>query len=100
MNECYCGSYKYSPLGTFLQFSFPQPKAVVLNLFGTRDQFSGRQFFHGGGNGSGSNTSHGELRCLACCSHPALWPTSYQASDQTSLTAWGLGTFGLKDFQQ
>ena len=29
--------------------------AAVLNLFGTRDQFRGRQFFHSPGEGSGGN---------------------------------------------
>ena len=38
---------------------------AVPNLFGTRDQFRGRQFFHGqwrgwGGVGSGGNASDGE----------------------------------------
>ena len=38
-------------------------KTAVPNLFGTRDQFPGRHFFHGwglAGDGSGSNTSDGE----------------------------------------
>ena len=36
-------------------------KSGVHNLFGTRDQFCGRQFFHGlgRGNGSGGNVSDG-----------------------------------------
>ena len=37
--------------------------AAVLDLFGTRDQFRGRQFFHGrdggGGDASGGNVSNG-----------------------------------------
>ena len=38
-------------------------RAAVPNLFGTRDWFNGRQFFHGqwgGGAGSGGNASDGE----------------------------------------
>ena len=38
-------------------------RAAVPNLFGTRDRFHGRQFFHGpgnGGDGSGRNESDGE----------------------------------------
>ena len=58
-------------------------RAAVPNLFGTRDRFHGRQFFHewgGGARGSGSNASDGErqmkLQSLArlpltsCC---AAW---------------------------
>ena len=52
--------------------SFLDPEACIIisinpavsNLFGTRDQFCGRQFFHGrdggGGDGSGGNESDGE----------------------------------------
>ena len=36
-------------------------RTAVPNLFGTRDQFRGRQFFHGWwGDGSGGNASDGE----------------------------------------
>ena len=63
---------------------------AVPNLFGTRDGFRGRQFFHGWGggndsggnasNGSGGNVSDGErqirLRSLACRSLPAVRPGS------------------------
>ena len=37
-------------------------KSAVPNIFGTRDRFHGRQFFHrlGGGDGSGGNVSDGE----------------------------------------
>ena len=57
--------------------------AAVLNLFGTRDWFRGRQFFQGlggGGNGSSGNASDGEqqmkLCLLAHCSPPAVRPGS------------------------
>ena len=57
-------------------------KTEVHTLFGTRDQFRGRQFFHGpggGGDGSGCNASNGEpwgaadeaslarLQLTSCC---------------------------------
>ena len=57
--------------------------AAVPNLFGTRDRFCGRQFFHGPVNGrigSGGNVSDGEqqmeLLSLPRCSPPAMWPGS------------------------
>ena len=35
-------------------------RAAILNIFGTRDQFRGRQYFHGGVGGvSGSNARDG-----------------------------------------
>ena len=43
--------------------SIGSDKAVVPNIFGTRDQFHGRQFFDGWGRwreGSGSNVNNGE----------------------------------------
>ena len=55
---------------------------AVPNLFGTRDRFRGRQFFHqrGVGNDLGSNASDGErlmkLCSLACRSPPAVRPGS------------------------
>ena len=41
--------------------TWPESRAAVLNLFGTRDCFGGRQFFHGlgWGDGSGGNASDG-----------------------------------------
>ena len=33
--------------GSSLVPLFPSPTAVVPNIFGIRDQFRGRQFFHG-----------------------------------------------------
>ena len=57
---------------------------AVPNLFGTRDRFLGRQFFHGRGgrageDGSGGSASDGgqqmKLRSLACRS-PPVWPGS------------------------
>ena len=57
--------------------------AVVPKLFGTRDRFRGRQFFHRGvvaGDGSGGNASDGErqvkLLSLARRSPPAVRPAS------------------------
>ena len=56
---------------------------VVPNLFATRDQFLGRQFFHGWGvvgwgDGSGGNANNGERQMKICwlirCSPPAVWP--------------------------
>ena len=43
-------------------------RAAVPNLFGTRDRFRGRQFFHGrwGGDGSGGNASDGERQMKLC----------------------------------
>ena len=81
------------------------PRAAVPNLFGTRDWFCGRQFFHGqggwGGDGAGDNVSDGErqmkLCLLACCSPPAGGPSSQQAMDQYRSEAWGFGTPALKD---
>ena len=59
-------------------FLDPPPRAAVPNLFGTRDWFRGRQFFHGlggghGGNGSGGNASNGEwqMKLRSCCA--AAW---------------------------
>ena len=57
-------------------------KAAVPNIFGTRDWFRGRQFFHGWrrGDGSGSDASDGgqqmKLHSLAHRSPPAVWPSS------------------------
>ena len=59
-------------------------KTAVPNIFGTRGQFHGRQFFHGlgvgGWVGSGGNASDGErqmkLRSPAHLSPPAVWPRS------------------------
>ena len=63
-------------------------RAVVTNLFSTRDQFHGRQFFHGPGEGGewgdglGSNASSGEgwgvadEVLLTRHSPPAVWPNS------------------------
>ena len=43
----------------------PYSRVAVPNLFGTRDRFCGRQFFHRrgvvGGDGSGGNASDEEL---------------------------------------
>ena len=59
-------------------------RVAVPNVFGTRDWFPGRQFFHrsgvGGRGWSGSNVSKGEqqmkLRLLVYHSPPAVWPGS------------------------
>ena len=59
-------------------------RALVPNIFGTRDQFHGRRFFHGPGgrgrDGLGGNVSDGErqmkLRLLAHRSPPAVQPGS------------------------
>ena len=63
---------------------FTTPVAAVPNLFGTRDRFRGRQFFHGlgrgSGDGSGGDASDGErqmkLHSLAPRSPPAVRPGS------------------------
>ena len=61
-------------------------KSAVSNLFGTRDRFCRRQYFHGlgagggGVGGSGGNASDGQLQMklhsLACRSPPAVRPGS------------------------
>ena len=58
-------------------------KAAVPNLFGTRDQLRGRQFFHGpgvggvgveeDGDGSGGNASNALLTCPPLTSCCAAW---------------------------
>ena len=60
----------------------PPLGAAVSNLFGTRDWFRGREFFHrqGVGDGSGCNASYAEqqmnLPLLAHRSPPAVQPGS------------------------
>ena len=57
-----------------LVFSRP----VDLNLFGIKDGFHGRQFFHGLGGCElwGATVNIDEVCLLTCCSPPALWPYS------------------------
>ena len=72
--------------------------SAVPSLFGTRDQFHGRQLFHGGCGGvwrmvqavmwtmGDDGEQQVKLRSLICRSPPAVQPASYRA------TARGLGT--------
>ena len=84
--------------------------AVVPKLFGTRDRFRGRQFFHRGvvaGDGSGGNASDGErwgaageasLACpplTSCCA--ACFLTGHGLD---RLMAQGLGTPGFSTFTE
>ena len=63
-------------------FLDPPPRAAVPNLFGTRDWFHGRQYFHrlGVGDGSGGNASDGGWQMKLCSlthhSPPAVQPSS------------------------
>ena len=68
-------------VGNELQFSM----AAVPNLFGTRDQFRGRQFSHGPGAGvvqaimrvmGSDGERQTKLYSLDCCSPPAVRPGS------------------------
>ena len=64
---------------------------AVPNIFGTRDRFCGRQFFHrrrGGEDGAGGNGSDGERADEASLTHPPL--TSCCAA--RFLTGPGVGT--------
>ena len=74
--------------------------AVVPNLFGTRDWFCGRQFFHrrwqGTGDGSGCNASDGEPQMKLCSlarhSPPAVRPVPNRLRTR-------LGTPGLMSIE-
>lgn len=48
-------------LGCFMFVKEMALKSLILNLFGTRDQFHGDKFFHGWGwgDGAGGNISNG-----------------------------------------
>ena len=50
-------------------------RAAVPNLFGTRDRFRGRQFFHGQGRGWFRDDSS----ILQSSSPPYVWPSSLEA---------------------
>ena len=74
-------------------------KAVVPKLFGTRDRFHGRQFFHGcgwRGYGSGGNASIGEQRGAADEASFARPPLTSSSTDRYWSAARGLGTPGLR----
>ena len=51
-------------------------KAAVPNLFGTRDRFRGRQFFHGPGEGVGGGWFWDRASTLHSSSSPAVQPSS------------------------
>ena len=64
--------------------------SVVPNLFGTRDRFHGRQFFHGP---EGGGWFRDDSSILHSSSLPAVQPGSSQA--QTSLCLWSGGCGAL-----
>ena len=76
---------------------------MVPNLYGTRDRFRGRQFFHGAGGMvqavMRAMGSDGELqmrhRSLACRSPPAVQPVPNRPRTSTGLQPGGWGTPGL-----
>ena len=87
-------------------------RTVVPNLFGTRDQFHGRQFLHGRGgsggdasNGSGSNVSDGEQQMKLCSpAHHSLtsccaawFLIGFLTLTQPNRVPQGLGTPAIED---
>lgn len=63
----------------------------VPNLFCTRVQFCGIQFFYWLEE-ERATRSHACAVLLAYCSPPVVWPSSQQATDWYWSAAWGLGT--------
>ena len=53
-------------------------KPAVPNVFGTRDRFHGRQFFHGLGWGDGSGDGERQMKLCLLARHPppAVWSGS------------------------
>ena len=72
----------------------PFSRPAVPSLFGTRDQFCGRRFFHGAGEEDGLGMIQG---CYIYCALYFYYYYISSTSDHQALDAGGWGTPALED---